>query len=137
MRLPVLALFTVLPAAAYGAVCPQQSSLEFKGTCAQFGESCADRGCCDSLKCTYVSLLGMVCLIVPFYSDSRWVTLSLYVEMHTCVTRRTRSERESAIRGWFFMSQMCRVFRRRARCTHHPPDKWSWCRMFALSPLYQ
>jgi hypothetical protein len=30
MRLIVLALFIELPAAAYGAVCPQQSSLKFK-----------------------------------------------------------------------------------------------------------
>ena len=84
MRLTVLALFIALPAAAYGAVCPQseQSSLEFKGSCAAFGESCADRGCCDSLKCTFFSHLGMVCLMVPFCSDSRWVT-EHYVEMHT------------------------------------------------------
>jgi len=79
MRLTVLALFIALPAAAYGAVCPQleQSSLQFKGNCAEFGESCADHGCCDTLKCTYFSFLGMVCLMVPFCSDSRWVTEGL------------------------------------------------------------
>jgi len=39
----------------------------------------------------------------PICSDSRWVTeLLYYVEMHTYyVTRRTRSEWESGIRGWF------------------------------------
>jgi hypothetical protein len=100
MRLTVLVLFIALPAAAYGAVCPQQSSLEFKGECAPFGNSCADRGCCDSLKCTYFSFLGMVCLMGPIFSDSR-LGIELYAEMHTCViTRRTRSEWEIGIRGW-------------------------------------
>lgn len=76
MRLTVLALLIALPAAAYGAVCPQleQSSLEFKGECVQLGESCADRGCCDPLQCAYVYFLGIVCLVAPFCSDLRWVT---------------------------------------------------------------
>ena len=87
MRLTVLALFIALPAAAYGAVCPQlgleYSSLEFKGNCAALGESCADRGCCDSLKCTYISLLGMVCLMIPISILIHLGLLSFYVEMHT------------------------------------------------------
>jgi hypothetical protein len=64
MRLTVLALFIALPAAAYGAVCPQQSSLEFE--CAPLGESCADVGCCNQLRCTYIPLFGMVCLVARF-----------------------------------------------------------------------
>ncbi len=39
MRLSFLALFIALPAAAHATVCPQQSSLEFKVECAQFGQS--------------------------------------------------------------------------------------------------
>ena len=90
MRLTVVALFSIaLPAAAYGAVCSQQSSLEFEVECAKFGESCADHGCCDSLQCTFVSLLGMVCLLMVPFALIHVVLLSFYVEMHNCVTRRT------------------------------------------------
>ena len=66
MRLTALALFIALPAAAYGAVCPQQSSLEFKSKCANLGESCADRACCNRLQCTFVPRFGKVCPEAPF-----------------------------------------------------------------------
>ena len=76
MRLTVLALLIALPAAAYGAACPQQNPLEFEGNCAKLTESCADRGCCDSLKCKFVPLFGMVCpslMGAPFSLIYVWV----------------------------------------------------------------
>jgi len=134
MRLTVLALFIALPAVAHGAVCPQlaQSSLEFKGNCVEFGESCADRGCCDSLKCTYFSFLGMVCLMIPFCSDSCWVTELLCRDAY--VSNAQNSIQVGKLDTGMGSGHRCAgFFRRRARCTH-PPDNWSWCRMFALSP---
>ena len=67
MRLTVLTLFITLPAVAYGAVCPQQNLLEFKGECSLLGESCADRACCSPWKCIYDPILHtMVRLVTPF-----------------------------------------------------------------------
>ena len=66
MRLTVLALFIALPAAAYAAVCPQQSSLEFAPNCSLLGQSCQNRGCCNSLRCKTIPIWGPVCLVAPF-----------------------------------------------------------------------
>jgi hypothetical protein len=66
MRLAVLALFIALPGTAYGAACPQQSSLELKVECAQMGLPCVGRVCCGSMQCFYIPYLGTVCPMVPF-----------------------------------------------------------------------
>ncbi|KAF8483368.1 hypothetical protein DFH94DRAFT_306428 [Russula ochroleuca] len=64
MRLSVLALFIVLPAAAYAAVCPQQHSTNSEDKCAERGEYCSgDIPCCGRLVCNWNGY-GSVCLIL-------------------------------------------------------------------------
>ncbi|KAI9436658.1 hypothetical protein H4582DRAFT_1962372 [Lactarius indigo] len=60
MRFSTLAIFIILPAAAYAAVCPQQFPVVNKYECAESGEPCDENiNCCGENEHTlYLSLTG-------------------------------------------------------------------------------
>jgi hypothetical protein len=93
-------------------------------TCFQCSSASRARIVVAAIPCSALTFLSLAWYVLwpPFCSNSLRVT-DIYVEMHTCVTRRTRSEWKSGMRGWVQVTDVPGF--RRSRSLYSSPGQSS------------
>ncbi len=125
MRLSVLALFIVLPAAAYAAVTTQHRSTDVEDAECLFGTRCLDDlGCCSDMSCV---MSGRIVDRFGVRVTVHFLSFTLGAELNAAMP--ANAEHDQAGEGDTGMIQVVVMlgsyaFRRRACCSCHPLEKW-------------